>query len=227
MKYKEANQQLTGRNQQSRKIANHTYLQRRGNDIAVKFHETDVVTFHPNGQTTLNSGGWQTKTTKERINEFSPVYVTQDKGIWYVGKSLFTDGMKINRNGNPIKGKSPASFEKKKRKIDKLVSNYISGFIQDIKENGLQDPSGGDCWMCSMQTESGETLGDVSNSDHLLSHFKEKYYVPSLLFNAIKSQNYAHPEFIWRLINKNSTDIARRTLQYYFRNRKTALTNSI
>jgi len=220
MKYSEANQQLTGRNKDSRKVANHTYLQRRGNDITVKFHETDVVIFHPNGQTTLNSGGFQTRTTKERINEFSPAYVTQCMGIWYVGKSLFTDGMKISRNGNPIRGKNPAAFERKKKKIDELVSNYIAGFIADIKESGLQDPSNGDCRGCSM-------FGEIMGCDHLLSHFKEKYYVPSLLFNAIKSQGYNQPAFIWHMIKSGDTDLAQRALQYYFRNQKIALTNSI
>ena len=68
MNYKNANDKLQGRCKDSRKIANNTYLKRRGQDIAVMLHETDIVIFHPNNTFTLNSGGYRTRTTKARMN---------------------------------------------------------------------------------------------------------------------------------------------------------------
>jgi len=37
-----------------------------------------------------------------------------------------------------------------------------------------------------MYTQEGESLGDTTADNHLLSHIEEKYYVPSLLTNAMK-----------------------------------------
>ncbi len=60
----------------SRPIANNTRLEMRGNtygdDIAVRLHGTDVVTYHADGTITLNTGGYWTVTTRDRINRFVP-----------------------------------------------------------------------------------------------------------------------------------------------------------
>lgn len=55
-----------------RKIQNNTWLERRPNgDIAVRFHETDVVTYHSDGMVTLDTGGWYSVTTRERIETYA------------------------------------------------------------------------------------------------------------------------------------------------------------
>ena len=59
-----------GRSKVSRPIENNTRIEQRGEDYAVRLHETDVVTFHMDGSVTLDSGGWLTVTTKARMNEF-------------------------------------------------------------------------------------------------------------------------------------------------------------
>ena len=65
-------------------------------DYAVLFHQTEVVTIHADGSYTLRTDGWSTKTTKERINQYSPVNIWQEKHIWYIQKGIeFYDGMKI------------------------------------------------------------------------------------------------------------------------------------
>lgn len=88
MDYNEAKTMLdSGRTENlrnRRKLANNTYLERRDDlTIAVKLHATDVVTFTPEG-TMLNTGGWFTSTTKDRINSYSPLKVYSEKGVWYV-----------------------------------------------------------------------------------------------------------------------------------------------
>lgn len=95
-----------------KKLANNTYLHEVHGGIAVQLHDTDVVTIWPDNTYTLNSGGWQTVTTKARINDFSPARLGQDKGVWYlfVGKGLgwskervpFHDGIIVNANGKPL-----------------------------------------------------------------------------------------------------------------------------
>ena len=45
-----------------------TVVIRYGDELHVKYHQTSVVIFLPNGDIRLNSGGWMTNTTKARIN---------------------------------------------------------------------------------------------------------------------------------------------------------------
>jgi hypothetical protein len=72
--YKELDAKLQGRCRDSRKVANNTYLKRDRyrNDIAVHLHSTDVLIFHANGDIWINTGGWNTPTTRDRINMFLP-----------------------------------------------------------------------------------------------------------------------------------------------------------
>ena len=65
MNYTEVDQQLQGRCKDSRRYANNTYLIRENGHLAMRYHETNVVTWYPNGDIVLNSGGWHTSTTKE------------------------------------------------------------------------------------------------------------------------------------------------------------------
>lgn len=90
-----------------KKIGNNTYLIDRGTHFAVKLHNTEVVELYANGDVKLNSNGWETSTTKDRITTFSPFRIQQKKGLWSVwsGKqflALFQDGMKLNFKGKRI-----------------------------------------------------------------------------------------------------------------------------
>ena len=85
-----------------------TTVSERDGTTAVTFHSTDVVVFDANS-ITLNSGGWQTVTTKRRMNQTAEHFglgfsVWQKNFIWYVdwqganGKTLeYRDGMKLER----------------------------------------------------------------------------------------------------------------------------------
>lgn len=220
MTYTEAAAKLGKRD--SRKLGNNTYLERRGVDIAVRLHSTDIVTFHPDGSATLNSGGWQTVTTKDRINAFSEARLYQKSGIWYVSSALYHDGMKIDADGNPINAASPERYEKAKKQIDKMVSAYIRGFIADAKENGIQGPSSGDCWGCCMRdVATGKTVMGVG---HILEHFRENYYVPSLLINALSDRG--DPASVFQYF-RSRPEAFRTDLQRYFRRMKPALVEAI
>lgn len=73
----------------------------------IRFHRTNVVTFHPNGDVTLDSGGHQSFTTKKRFNEHLPygAGVFQHKHEWYVQTVLgtfdFYDGFTVDDSSAP------------------------------------------------------------------------------------------------------------------------------
>ena len=61
------------------KLANNTYLvwsdREPGTDpkwFAVRLHDTNIVTYHWDGRIVLDSGGWDTVTTKRRMNDYTP-----------------------------------------------------------------------------------------------------------------------------------------------------------
>lgn len=55
------------------KVGTATYLLRLDNQtIALRYHETDVLTFHDDGRTVATTGGWPTKTTRARLAEYLP-----------------------------------------------------------------------------------------------------------------------------------------------------------
>lgn len=187
---------LKGRNKTSRKIDNNTVARLLDNNgVAIKLHDTDIIKYDNNGTVTLNSGGWKTVTTKERLNKYTQAGVSQKAGIWYMADgSLFYDGIKLDKNNKVIKPKSPAktaSYEKKLKTIKKQAREYAKNFVKALKNGQVELPSSGDCWYCSMHTVDGKSLGQAtSNSDHISDHIKEGYYVPSLLVNAGKSAGY-------------------------------------
>ena len=77
-----------------------------GDITTVTYHSTDVVIVDRDKRTvTLNSDGWRTRTTKNRMNQAAfqfglPFRVVQIKGEWHVilnGESIdFKDGMVIS-----------------------------------------------------------------------------------------------------------------------------------
>lgn len=67
------------------KIGNNTWIRDHGAEIAVLFHRTEIVVYRA-GSVSINSGGWQTSTTKSRINCLLPAGwdIWQQAGEWYL-----------------------------------------------------------------------------------------------------------------------------------------------
>ncbi len=153
----------------------------------IRLHLTDIVTFHKSGAVHLNTDGWTTLTTKDRINKYSPYRIHQAKSIWYVTINgvdyVYKDGISIFPSG-AVQGQG--EDPKKYIKLTKDINKYVKGFMGQLIARKIGQPGNGDCWDCSFKTEDGRSMGEMSNSEHILSHFKEKYYVPALLFNAIE-----------------------------------------
>jgi hypothetical protein len=65
-----------------RPVGCNTYLARIDDEsIALVYHSTAIVVYHVDGSCTIRNGGWETVTTRQRLNEFSParVHSTYDR----------------------------------------------------------------------------------------------------------------------------------------------------
>jgi hypothetical protein len=97
-------------NRRGIKIAHNTRLLRISEtEIGVKLHDTFVVRFTKDGRTILNTGGWESVTTKERINRYLPddVHLYQEKFKWYLQspgttRARYFDGISIWHNHQPL-----------------------------------------------------------------------------------------------------------------------------
>lgn len=113
--YDEARDMMSKARNGRKKLANNTYLVRLApRDVpgrwdtdaphyAVRLHQTDVVTMHPDGTYTLDSGGWKTTTTKDRINRYAPHSLYAEKQEWWYRANgiryRFQDGMVVTLTG--------------------------------------------------------------------------------------------------------------------------------
>lgn len=109
------------------RFANNTRIQKRGRAFAIRLHETDIVMIRPDGAYRLNSGGWKTVTTKERMNRILPCDVWQRNGLWFVGDSYYEDGMLIGSDGMVIGDTKPIEHV---LGIKKRVDYYCCKFVQ-------------------------------------------------------------------------------------------------
>lgn len=73
-------------------------LERRGAAIAVRLYNTDILTFHRNGSRTINTGGWQTPTTRRWLRACG-VGIFLSSGVVDVDGYAYRDGMRLLSNG--------------------------------------------------------------------------------------------------------------------------------
>ena len=64
-------------------IGHNTRLIKIADAYGIMYHNTVVVYIYSNGHYELNNGGWNTSTTKLRMNEYSPISIFSVKGEWY------------------------------------------------------------------------------------------------------------------------------------------------
>ena len=239
------------KNKDQKKLENNTYLVKVDADtLGVKLHETIVVYIFKSGIYQLNTGGWKSVTTKDRINRYGPAMVYQKNSIWYIGDGVFEDGVRLDSTGKVLTPqRGVKETESKKRKLDRMVRAYIKGFGQHVVFNGLQTgeqsqwavvnlagvpkpiaPSAGDCWACYFGLSSDDPMKEPLGLGHLLEHMTDEagpYYVPSLLWKAVSTGGYPNPEFILSHIGidagRGKSDFAERVLTAYFRKRKSGL----
>lgn len=188
-----------GRN--SKKLERNTYAEKRDNGVvAVRLHQTDIILVHADGNVRITSGGWKTKTTRERLNAYLRGYATVSahKGIWNINQhgmgenrvETFVDGMFLGRKAVPL------STERRILRLRKQIRAYVDEYMKRLMAGKIKAPDGGDCWYCLM-FDRDKMDGDA---DHIRSHIstRERYYVSSLMYNAV-SQMPSSPVMKWEL----------------------------
>jgi hypothetical protein len=234
MNYREASEKLGSR--ESRKVGNNTYLERRGEDIAVRLHATDVITFHADQLVTYRSGGYESVTTKDRLNNFGPdnIRVFAVRRVWFVEdrfsreQTPFLDGMTFDPENLMAStaqyrtGAESALAEQKKAeaRIDRFVRKLTPARLTEIAQAATQ-PLGlnGDCLLCRMEwsqiTTDGRKASCLTSGDtsHLKGHIKEDYWHASLICAALAWAGYK-PEFVLGM-----PSIVNRTVKRYLKSR--------
>lgn len=214
-------------------LENNTRLHRRADGYAIRLHATDVVTIHDDGTYTLDSGGWRTVTTKARINAYSPARIGSIRGVWHVfGRNgdagstlaLYRDGMRVDAAGRPVGGvgsaDDDAAYMRTAKRVDAMIAGYVRGFVAELGKGDFPAPGAGDCFGCQFVAEGedkGSAKAGVFGVSHILEHFREGYFVPSLLWRAM--QRRGNPSFVWQMVTRipNSADIAASDLRWYLR----------
>ncbi len=194
-----------------KKIANNTWVIREylgdgspayRHPIHIKLHNTNIMTFYREGNIKLNSGGWRTVTTSQRINQFLPghIRVSSDKGVWWVymygERTLFVDNMEINPDGTlpPIDDEHMRQIEADK-KDKKRIKKYVDGLTEEVYDKVLATDGKSDCLYC--QIEFGNpSFREVT--DHLDMHMQESYYMITLLASAVRAAGYKYEFYLSR-----------------------------
>lgn len=233
-----------------KKLANNTYLSQDEKSFKIELHDTAIIRILSDESyeiDTRDASGksWQTATTKARINEFAPVQIQQKRGAWYLQDgSLYFDGIRVSKDGRVLNADSaPVDFLGKKKILDKMINKFTRAWAKDAIENGLQNPSSGDCLYCQIFSQQVnhvnlqrfDARGNLSsvnseNDDmaHIWSHLEEGYFVPSMLLWAIKEQGYSDPGLVYALVRMgcergNDAQLKRHLRKFFSRRRDTLL----
>jgi hypothetical protein len=198
-----------------KKLANNTYLAKRDDAFVIRLHNTDIVKIkEESNQTffTVNTDGWMTSTTKERINSFTPLRIFQKRGVWYVYQQIdgreeivqFFDGMTVDQSGRVVNS-AEASLDgiEAGRKLDQMITDYIKKFCDQSIKEGLPLPRTGDCWDCGLYSQAKSEQRNQDNMDHVYSHLEETYIHGSLLVYAATVAGYSSPQFILAIIQRD------------------------
>lgn len=212
--FQEAKEALNGR--KHKKLANNTYARLEDDKVIIKLHDTDIITYTPR-KVILNTGGWFTVTTKERLNSFSPFHIYQDNSIWYIGawllgtiNPIFYDGIEVKYSGEVLK-KCLIYGNKRKKEVTSLkkqVKEYLKAMQTHFDIKGIPLPDSGDCWICGF---------DGASKEHLYAHLKEKYIHGSLIVNALLAREYSKEGIGYILHSKLYTSIKQAVRGYFYR----------
>ena len=205
---------------ESRKVANNTYLKRRGEDIAVMLHATDVLTFHADNTVTLNAGGWYTATTKDRLNTYLPAGfgIWQEKGVWSLstpaGRVRFFDGMRVDLDTGRVVNApevAPEEYDAENKALEKAIARVLDGLTAESVYDMVYDRSG-DCWTCRAPRGS--------DPEHLRMHVDDGTVNGTIIHRAYEHQRYGNPAFVLQMdVNERrvNLDSVKSNLRKYFR----------
>ena len=193
-----------------RKVANNTVAIRRGNNIAIRLHVTDVLTFtRETDEVTFNDGGWQTSTTRDRMSVYGPNgwRIGQRAGVWTLGARIsdmepialrYWSGMRLDIGRaiitNATNGPNFANLDKTNALTRKKIGRYVRGLTDETIETVLATDGQGDCFGCHF---------GFSDNGHLFDHLDESYYMIRLIHNAYVARGFRDPGLVMRLDERN------------------------
>ena len=188
--------------------------------VAVRLHDTDVITYRGDGTVQFDTGGRKTSTTKDRINSYAPstLRVWSDKGDWRVSYGQygsvvsrpsvpFADGITFEINIGvgwlPVEGTYPDETQERlaataKKRLAADVKSFLAKaepslvlWAKQIRETGSLNTAG-DCFYCQgiVTTTDG---APAQGNDHLWSHLRQGYVFPSLFLLAYADKGYRNP----------------------------------
>jgi hypothetical protein len=184
-----------------------TRVQRRdGIGVAVKYHDTDVITYTEAG-IVLNNGGYFSITTKDRINDALGVlpgnpYVYADRRRWYLrtdrgGENdsvvFYYDGITVGYDGklvnhDPIKA---AQIAENMRELDRVVDSYFAAFKTQHESGEYFDGAQSECSECY----NFYLFGDVQpDRDHVLEHMRNGELIGAILTEALTRVAYSRAD---------------------------------
>jgi len=106
--------------------------------IAIRYHSTNVITYHRDGRVSFRTGGWYSVTTKDRLNALSPCRVWSEKGDWaidvYLGNGIagdsarFEDGVTLGADGTFQEWKAARWAIKHALPATPETATYLAGY---------------------------------------------------------------------------------------------------
>ena len=209
----------------SKKLENNTWLEvTEHGEYAIKLHQTRIITIHSDGTYTLNSGGYRTSTTKDRLNGYAPgPRINTEKGLWHYGSHLFFDGMTVDERGNVLNAPlvDDDLMITAKSTVDKAVAKYIKGYLNAAVNGKL----GGDNLLI-------ECFEDDSPQEALMALWKEiraPKYPENLIEVAVGEVGYNDTSYVLKWIyddlkRDRVSHMLETAIRRYFMKRKLALT---
>lgn len=166
--------------------------------IAVRYHYTNIVTYGRWGDVKIDTGGWNTITTRCKIDQYMPLaecfYESYDgeqrsymgrkwtlgsengelvlwKGSW--SKENAKKGVKILRHATlradgTIEPDCDIPALSEQKKLRNRVSEYAKEYVDLFLKGEIPAPNSGDCWGCALERTGDEKPG--SDTWHIISH---------------------------------------------------------
>jgi hypothetical protein len=188
-----------GRAKTHRPIDKSTTVRKEGDDIVVKYHNTDIVTYKSNGDIEIFFNGYHTITTRQRISALTGYACNGHKGMSTIATTIVANKATIKSDGNIITDYDK-NLDDEMDDMKKRIKKYAKAYAEQFRDMDM--PSGGDCWYCS--------LFQKHTSDHLISHMEDEYYVPSLLLLAGYRQYLLNRKWV-------SLDLVQRAIYNYMK----------
>lgn len=174
----------------------------------IRLHDTDILTFPPRGGFTIETGGWNTHTTRDRLNDFLPagfrVYTERGQLWLYIGDSNpwhgegrrvpFRERITIGPRGAV---KSDTGARNKEAERDrKLIDGYMAKARKLAKAGELPEPGPGDP-LIPVDPATGKY------AEHYMREWlREKYIFGSMIRAAYRFAGMTDFGIQWTLYDK-------------------------